>query len=354
MGKMVLSRPSIGTWLRGVQIPNSLAGQPMGPGQVQPSVHPHKIDFYIPRTGASHALVALHGGGGTALDMARQLNLVRAPAGTTPKITNINWKTLEFWHTMVVIPSGQSCTGVDPLWGAGNNPFNPADVDSRNADNPNGIGAWDSHFMRSGYNDMQFLNDLKLYILTHYGAIGYSLMGHSAGGYMVQRVYREQNTMFLRYMAICAPPAGFYIANPLQPLLMRPLYVQFSGKDGTLGIYGGPYPDSPNVSHYTEDTWTNTASNLTREHVSWPALSVSIGGWKDWCDQVQFFNAGVRPVLGDGVVTSVKRGTQTLYKFLTNKLQLRYLSDPGHDLGDIQKAAGKSQITMCMQFVLDT
>lgn len=172
------------------------------------SGYPHAVNIYIPSSGATRAIVALHGGGGNNTAIAYQLGLNSSTSETTGN--TINWDWLRTNKVIMVFPQGQHIDGAD------------------------GAGTWSNHAMTSGQNDVAFLQALAAKLRNEYGVTGIDLMGHSMGGAMTNRMWCESPGTFGSYVALAGPaaehfdPAGTTPCNPQANGGIKP-YMSISG-----------------------------------------------------------------------------------------------------------------------------
>ncbi|MFG6456590.1 alpha/beta fold hydrolase [Roseateles sp. BYS96W] len=140
--------------------------------------YPHAINVY--RTaGAQRAIVLLHGGGGDLHAVAYQVGLNSSAAYTT--LNTINWAWLDANKVTLVIPQGQHI------------PSNP------------GATTWSNYAMNSGQDDKGFLQALAAKVRSDYGLADITLMGHSMGGAMTNRLWCESNGSFNRFVSLAGP-----------------------------------------------------------------------------------------------------------------------------------------------------
>ncbi|ARN20257.1 hypothetical protein A4W93_10280 [Piscinibacter gummiphilus] len=150
---------------------------------LQVAGHPHAVDVY--RTaGARRAIVLLHGGGGNRNAIAYQVGL--NASATTTSMATIDWAWLHAHQVMLVVPQGQSL------------PSEP------------GATTWTNHAMNSGVDDQAFLQALATRLRTDFGLTHLTLMGHSMGGVMTNRMWCESPMTFDAYVSIAGPASSFY------------------------------------------------------------------------------------------------------------------------------------------------
>jgi len=142
------------------------------------------LNIFKPK-GATRAIVALHGGGGNNVSISYQLGLNTSQ--TDLASSTINWTWLENNHVMLVFPQGQHIAGQD------------------------GATTWSNRVMTSGQDDVDFLKKLADKLRADYGISKITLMGHSMGGAMTNRMYCESNDTFDSYVSLAGPASvDFY------------------------------------------------------------------------------------------------------------------------------------------------
>lgn len=137
------------------------------------------LNIYVPAGGATRAIVALHGGGGNNNAIAYQLGLNSSDSLTTPN--SINWDWLHANKVIMVFPQGQ------------------------HIESNTGATTWSNYAMDSGQDDKTFLVALATKIRNDYGVKNITLMGHSMGGVMTNRMWCESNSTFDFYMSLAGP-----------------------------------------------------------------------------------------------------------------------------------------------------
>lgn len=182
------------------------------------SSFPHEVNIYIPSSGASRAIVVLHGGAGTNTGVSQQLGMTSA---STALVNTVNWSWLNANKVILVFPQGQHIEGVT-------------------------AGTWSNWAMNSGQNDVEFLKALASKIRSDYGVSEVDLMGHSMGGAMTNRMWCESPGTFDRYVALAGPmsehfdPAG---TSSCSPTMVKP-YMSISG-------------DADSVMQTSNNRWSN-------------------------------------------------------------------------------------------------
>jgi len=145
--------------------------------------YPHAVNIY--RTaGATRAIVLLHGGGGDLNAVAYQVGLNSSATSTTA--ATINWAWLDANKVTLVVPQGQHI-----------------------ATNP-GAATWSNYAMTSGQDDKAFLQALATKVRSEFGLADITLMGHSMGGAMTNRMWCESNATFNRYVSLAGPASSTF------------------------------------------------------------------------------------------------------------------------------------------------
>ncbi|PTT83960.1 hypothetical protein DBR42_15510 [Pelomonas sp. HMWF004] len=202
------------------------------------SGYPHAVNVY--RTaGATRAIVLLHGGGGDLNAVAYQVGL-NASAGTTTPAT-INWAWLAANKVTLVVPQGQHI-----------------------ASNP-GATTWSNHAMTSGQDDKAFLQALAAKVRRDYGLADITLMGHSMGGVMTNRMWCESPASFNRYVSLAGPASSAFNlpGTPCAPGSAPPPYMGIIGdRDSVMQTTGAweaaTWQLSPPVVASSMAAWVNT------------------------------------------------------------------------------------------------
>lgn len=204
--------------------------------------YPHAVNIY--RTaGARRAIVLLHGGGGDLNAVAYQVGL---NAGSTSTSTaSINWAWLDANQVTLVVPQGQHI-----------------------ASNP-GATTWSNYAMTSGQDDKAFLQALAAKIRADYGLADITLMGHSMGGVMTNRMWCESPATFNRYVSLAGPASSTFNqpATPCTPGSNAPPY---------MGIIGDSDSIVQTVGGWSSATWTFNPTVVQASHEAW-VNDVAIG-----------------------------------------------------------------------------
>jgi len=332
----------------GVRIPNTLDG----------GYHPQVVDLYIPNGTINRALVSLHGGGGNERQMALYMGVLTRY--TTPTADLTNWRWLEYFHAVGVFPRGQACVGpgtaysVDengtPLasWPAGGNPYNPGDVNSISSGFPAGITCWQSGFMRSGANDEQFLTDLRTYLANRFGILGVSLCGHSAGGFMVKRMWLL-GSAYTRYVSFAGPLAEAWKGTAM-PGTLRPLLSVQGELDDTIGVLDF---DDKTTKHTYDDSWQQDPTHVTRVDVTFPMPGQHVGDWKLLGERVGAATAET-PAIADAVVEAVAIGNKRTWSYDDGRQQLVILEQAGHEMVSLTRTIGAPLLLVALGWIAVT
>lgn len=213
--------------------------------------YPHAIDVYGP-VGATQAIVMLHGGAGSKSGVAYQLGLNSSPSAVT--VNTANWDWLSANKVMMVFPQGQHI-GSEP-----------------------DASTWSNHVMTSGQDDVAFLQALVVQLKSNYpGLSRITLMGHSNGGMMVNRMWCESPGTFDAYVSVAGPASTWY-QNPdhaCSPALVKP-YLGLVGDSDTVlqttGDWTGPtWTVRPSLVLSSLDAWVSDPALLIAE---WPQQQV--------------------------------------------------------------------------------
>ena len=156
------------------------------------SGYPHAVDVYQ-TAGATRAVVVLHGGGGDKTAIAYQLGM--NASATSATLGTVNWGWLDAHKVMLVLPQGQHLS-----------------TESK-------ATTWSNRAMNSGVDDVAFLQALAAKIRADYGIADVSVMGHSMGGVMTNRMWCESPQTFDAYVSLAGPASASFnnAATPCQP-----------------------------------------------------------------------------------------------------------------------------------------
>lgn len=332
----LLARIPPGTLLVDQQIQNSR----FGTAQQQPGdelLHRHKFTLYEPRGPVLSAMVALHGGGGNQFQYAGSLAVL---TGFPVTVEAVRWPVLEVARCALIVPQALPPVGLEPLWGAGANPWNEPDVDTRSAQYPDGVPLWPNRAFWGTVDTPQFLRDLAVWINARYGSgVLRILAGHSAGGIMVNRMWQEHvpSAGYTNYCVTSASASVFY-AGAL-PTVKRPYHATFGALDTNLGISGGNFPNA---------TYT-IQGNPTIAWTSWPAAPQLVGGLQLLQARVDAYNAqeslpAETIAEGDGVTAPVATGLLKTWAGSGGANVVRLASAADHSNQVLQRCVGKLQL----------
>ncbi|MCE4556431.1 alpha/beta fold hydrolase [Roseateles cellulosilyticus] len=199
--------------------------------------YPHAVNVY--RTaGAQRAIVLLHGGGGDLNAVAYQVGLNASATGTTP--ATINWAWLDANKVVLVVPQGQHIV------------TNP------------GATTWSNYAMTSGQDDKGFLQALAAKIRNEYGLADVTLMGHSMGGAMTNRMWCESPATFNRYVSLAGPASATFgqPGTPCAPGVAAPPYMGIIGDSDSVMQTAGAWESmtwnvSPTLVRSSIEAWVN-------------------------------------------------------------------------------------------------
>ena len=226
---------------------------------------PHPVDVYRP-SGATKAMVFLHGHGGRNWQLAYDLgiNRVMQPA----KAGNVDWDWLSRNGVIAVFPQGQAKL---PL--------------------PAGLPTWSNHVFDSGQDDVAFLTALSTFVKAQYGATSVLLSGHSSGGSMTARMWCEGTTAYKAYLSIAGPMASSTWPIPsaaCTPLAPAPYYMIVGGSDTKLSVFA---PDFfPPTAEQSAAGLTDTV--LTYEWTRHEGRAMGV------CGEEPVLNAGTKATTG--------------------------------------------------------
>jgi poly(3-hydroxybutyrate) depolymerase len=203
--------------------------------------------------------------------------------------------------------------------------------------------------MNSGADDVQFLKDVNTYLIATYGVIGRTLVGHSAGGFMVQRMWIESGSTYGHYCSAsgCVP---YSLRNAAMPGTVRPIHMQVGNDDPILAVL-----DSVGANHFFDDTYTQVLTNVNRAGYNFPLQSVRVSFWRTLVDRALAVSAET-VVAGDGVDTTMTGNGQTMTTWTYNSgaFVLRRLAGVGHDISEQNTAMGHNIFNQWMAFVIST
>lgn len=312
------------------------------------ALHPHRFIVCRPRGPIRAIFVLLHGGGGNVFQYLATLGILTG-FPVTPSV--IRWPLLESLGCAVIAVQAMAPMGVNPLWGAGNNPWNPRDVDTRSdptdPDDP-GVPLWAGGPFDSGYDDPQMCRDMAPYVVDEFGAGKLRILaGHSAGGILVDRMwcYHQPSAGYTNY---CSTSGSTFIDySAVTPAVPRPRHASFGAQDTNLGIAGG---------HFADATYT-LLGNVTRAWSTWPDRPQIIGGLQSMQARVNAYNddnslPGETIAEGDGVTTAVATGFVKEWSGSGGANILRLYSAADHSNTVQQRCDGQLQLKRWLLWAL--
>jgi len=252
------------------------------------SGHPHKYDVYAAAS-PSRVVVFLHGGLGSKERFAYNMGITSsADAATT---ATVNWTWLSARGVVAVIPQGQSLPNA-PL-----------------------ATTWSNHVMDSGENDVAFLQALVTRLKTDYGNVPVSIVGHSNGGMMVNRLWCESPQTFDVHVAFAGPASTYYLdtATPCAPTSFKPYLGYVGDKDQILG---------------GAENWTQQVWNLRFDNAQAYVNPEVIGEWAQFIERASRV-CGETPALDNGSTT----GIVTTWQACSGRLRVQRAAGLDHDLG---------------------
>lgn len=194
---------------------------------------PHPVDVYN-TAGATRAIVALHGGGGNKINFAYALGM----NSRTDTVTNLtaNWTWLMANKVMLVMPQGQHKATAS-------------------------ANTWNNRVMDSGQADKDFLAALATRIRQDYGITKLTLMGHSMGGAMTNRMWCESSTTFDTYASLAGPASTTFnsASTPCRPVAAKPY----------LGIIGDGDSVMQTTGAWWADSWTINPVLVNQDSGAW-------------------------------------------------------------------------------------
>jgi hypothetical protein len=246
---------------------------------------------------------------------------------------------LSFWQTIAIFPQGQACNGVyDPT-------LNPLGVTTPTA------FTWFNWFMYSGVDDMAFLTAMSSYITGRWGSVGKNLCGHSSGGIMCARVWREKPTLFSHYCSSSGPAATHYLSQPVVPKIRRPLLLDIGALDDKLMIKDGPAGPG---DHFYDQILQQNPDDWSKADCEFPAHGTHMGPWYDLQQMAAADNQP--PVQQSSGVFSTDafgnpQGITTWKTGSQNQIWLRRLEAANHDVPSHEAALGGRLVNQWMGFI---
>jgi poly(3-hydroxybutyrate) depolymerase len=274
--------------------------------------YPHAVNVY--RTaGATRAIVLLHGGGGDLNAVAYQVGLNSSATVTTA--ATINWDWLDAKKVTLVVPQGQHI-----------------------ASNP-GAATWSNYAMTSGQDDKAFLQALAAKVRSDYGLADITLMGHSMGGAMTNRMWCEAPATFNRYVSLAGPASATFTqpGTPCTPGSTAPPY---------LGVIGDADSVMQTAGAWEDATW----------HVN-PALVLSsVEAWVNPVVIGEFHQQQARAAMVCGEVLAstgyASSGNVDTWTNCAGKLVLKRVRGADHGVASIDAQMGVSSSVDVMDAVV--
>lgn len=273
---------------------------------------PHAVNVY--RTGgATRAIVLLHGGAGDLNAVAYQVGLNSSAATTTA--ASINWAWLHAHQVTLVIPQGQHL-----------------------ASNP-GATTWSNHAMTSGQDDKAFLQALAAKVRSEYGLADLTLMGHSMGGVMTNRMWCESAATFNRYVSLAGPASSAFSqpATPCAPGAAAPPY---------LGIVGDSDEVMQTAGAWEAATWTVNPAVVASSREAW-VNAVVLGEFRQQQVRTALTCGGT---LDTGAFTSA--GNVDTWQSCAGRLVLQRVRGADHGLASLDARMGTASTTDVMGAVM--
>lgn len=167
--------------------------------------YPHKVDVYVPEGTPSRVVIFLHGGLGTKERFAHNMGIT--PSDDPATMNTVNWTWLQQRGTVAVVPQGQGAGGRGPA-------------------------TWGNYVMESGQDDVGFLKAVAARVRTDYGNVPISVVGHSNGAMMVNRLWCEAADTFNVFVAFAGPGSQELAGTQCSPSRFRP-YLGYVGSEDT-------------------------------------------------------------------------------------------------------------------------
>lgn len=274
--------------------------------------YPHAVNIY--RTaGATRAIVLLHGGGGDLNAVAYQVGL--NSSATTTTAATINWAWLDANKVTLVIPQGQHI-----------------------ASNP-GATTWSNYAMTSGQDDKAFLQALAAKVRSEYGLSDITLMGHSMGGAMTNRMWCESNATFNRYVSLAGPASSTFNAagTPCAPGSAAAPY---------LGVIGDADSVMQTAGAWEAATWSVNAAVVASSIEAW-VNRVVIGEFRQQQARTTMVCGGVLD--SNGYTTA---GNVDTWSTCTGKLVLKRVRGADHGVASLDAQMGAASTLDVMDAVL--
>ncbi|MFZ2987987.1 alpha/beta fold hydrolase [Ideonella sp.] len=273
---------------------------------------PHLVDVYKP-VGATRVIVMLHGGGGNKSAAAYQLGLNSSASSTSAN--TVNWDWLRANKVMLVLPQGQNI-----------------------ASEPN-AQTWTNRAMNSGQDDVAFLVGLAAKLRADYSLNDITLMGHSMGGAMTNRMWCESPATFNAYVALAGPASSDFLAptgTPCTPTTVRP-YMGIIGDSDAIMRTSGAWEDT---------TWTINPAVVLAALNAWDN-EVVISEWHQQRSRASLM-CGTPPEI-DVLVTS---GNVDTWTSCSSRLVLKRIKGADHGIESIDAQMGNSSTMDVMTSVM--
>jgi polyhydroxybutyrate depolymerase len=274
--------------------------------------YPHAVNIY--RTaGATRAIVLLHGGGGDLNAVAYQVGL--NSSATTTTASTINWAWLDANKVTLVIPQGQHI-----------------------ASNP-GATTWSNYAMTSGQDDKAFLQALAAKVRSDYGLTDVTLMGHSMGGAMTNRMWCEANATFSRYVSLAGPASSTFnqTATPCAPGSTAAPY---------MGVIGDADSVMQTAGVWEAATWTVNPVVVASSIEAW-VNNVVIGEFHQQQARTTQVCAGT--LSSSGYTTA---GNVDTWSTCAGKLQLKRVHGADHGVASLDAQMGSASAVDVMDAVM--
>jgi len=274
--------------------------------------YPHAVNIY--RTaGATRAIVLLHGGGGDLNAVAYQVGL--NSSATTTTAATINWAWLDANKVTLVIPQGQHL-----------------------ASNP-GATTWSNYAMTSGQDDKAFLQALAAQVRSDYGLTDITLMGHSMGGAMTNRMWCESNATFSRYVSLAGPASSTFnqAATPCTPGSAAAPY---------MGIIGDADSIMQTAGAWEAATWTVNPTVVLASIEAW-VNNVVIGEFHQ--QQARTVQACAGTLSSSGYTTA---GNVDTWSSCSGRLVLKRVHGADHGVASLDAQMGAASNLDVMDAVM--
>lgn len=274
---------------------------------------PHTVNVLWP-AGATRAVVVLHGGGGDQVSVSRQLGLNDSAVATT--LSTVNWSWLRANKVMAIFPQGQTFDTIHYP----------------------GATTWSNHAMTSGQDDKAFLQALAARVRSQYGFSKVSIVGHSMGGAMVNRMWCESPATFDHHIAFAGPASSHFLETPAD---CRP----GSAARPYLGMTG----DADDVMQ-TQGAWESTTWQVNPI-----VVAAAIGAWQNSTMIGEWHQHGLRAATLCGATPDVNAKTTTAWgaswTACGGALELRRVTGANHSLDSLQSTSGLTLADEVIRFI---